>query len=153
MSPGSTLLFGAIPKQLSFSREERRALLAFGKKLSERIVAGRAFDCLLTNDAELRRLNLAFLGNDYPTDVLSFPDPNSLGEIAISVERAEAQAQEFGHARIDEIRILMLHGVLHLAGMDHEKDSGEMSRAEEHWRTEFALPETLIARSETAVAG
>ena len=152
MSPGSTLLFGAIPKQLSVSREEKRALGAFARKLSERLAGGRGFGCLLTNDAELRRLNLTFLGHDYPTDVLSFPDPNSLGEIAISVERAEAQAQEFGHARIDEIRILMLHGVLHLAGMDHEEDSGEMLRAEAYWRAEFALPETLIARSETAAA-
>jgi probable rRNA maturation factor len=72
---------------------------------------------------------------------------STLGEIAISVERAEAQARSFGHSRLDEIRILMLHGLLHLSGMDHENDRGEMARAEAHWRAQFGLPETLIART------
>jgi probable rRNA maturation factor len=114
------------------------------------VAAGRAFTCLVTNDRELRRLNNDFLGHDYPTDVLSFPAPNAngnLGEIAISAERAAAQAQEFGHSTVDEIRILLLHGVLHLTGMDHEADQGEMQRSEEKWRAEFGLPGALIARA------
>ena len=104
---------------------------------------------MLTDDAELHRLNHAFLHHDYPTDVLSFPSHNGLGqlgEMAISIERAALQAREFGHPRIDEIRILMLHGLLHLGGMDHESDRGEMARAEAAWRSEFGLPETLIGR-------
>jgi probable rRNA maturation factor len=67
--------------------------------------------------------------------------------MAISADRAEAQAAEFGHTRTDEIRILMLHGLLHLAGMDHEHDSGEMACAEQRWRSELKLPEPLIART------
>ncbi len=74
---------------------------------------------------------------------------DSIGEIAISVDRAAAQAKEQGHSLADELRILMLHGALHLAGFDHEKDSGEMRRAEARWRKRFGLPLGLIER-ETA---
>lgn len=147
MSPGSTVLFGALPSELRFSQVEKRFLFDFARDLARQIAPGRAFDCLITDDAELRRLNLAFLRHDYPTDVLSFPNANPLGEIAISIERADAQARSFGHARMDEVRILMLHGLLHLAGMDHESDAGEMARAEAHWRAQFGLPRTLIART------
>ncbi len=102
----------------------------------------------------MRRLNREFLDKDYATDVLSFPSEDAgLGDLAISAERAEEQAQEFGHSRLDEMRLLMLHGVLHLMGHDHEEDSGEMARAERKWREHFQLPPTLIARaSETAEA-
>lgn len=106
--------------------------------------------CLLTCDSELRRLNREFLDHDYPTDVLSFPADatgNSLGELAISVERAHAQAEQFGHATLDELRILMLHGILHLSGMDHERDRGEMGNAERRFRSQFGLPDTLITRA------
>ena len=119
----------------------------FARDLSRAVAAGRPFDCLITGDAELHRLNRTFLGNDYPTDVLSFPNAGVPGEIAISAELAAAQAQSFGHSLLDEIRILMLHGLLHLSGMDHEKDRGEMARAEAHWRSKFGLPQTLIART------
>ncbi|MBL8231017.1 MAG: rRNA maturation RNase YbeY, partial [Bryobacterales bacterium] len=85
----------------------------------------------------------------YPTDVLSFPEPapGFLGEIAISVDRAAAQAAEFGHTLEEEIEILMLHGALHLSGMDHEKDKGQMARAESKWRKHFGLPRGLIQRA------
>ena len=150
MSDGSSLLFGAIPAHLNFSTAERRRLRSFLRALSREVTGGRAFACLITNDRELRRLNHDFLGRDYATDVLSFPAANgngNLGEIAISVERATTQAAEFGHATTDEICILMLHGVLHLAGMDHERDNCEMQRVEENWRAEFGLPSSLIARA------
>lgn len=145
MSPGSTLLFGA-----KFSPQDKRVLRQFARAISTCIAGGRTFACLLTNDRELQRLNKDFLGHDNPTDVLSFPEAKAngnLGEIAISVERASAQAEEFGHSAVEEIRILMLHGLLHLTGMDHERDGGEMELAEEKWRTEFGLPRTLIARA------
>ncbi len=102
------------------------------------------FHCLITTDAELRRLNSRFLGRDYPTDVLSFPES---GDLAISLPRAAAQAREFGHRVEDEIRILMLHGALHLLGMDHETDGGRMARAEARWRSRLRLPTGLIARA------
>ncbi len=150
MSPGdTTVLFRALPPEIRLSAEEKRALRKFAGALSTRVVSGRAFTCVITGDTEMRRLNRSFLGHDYATDVLSFPSHSStgeLGEMAISVERAEAQAYEFGHDRADELEILMLHGVLHLAGMDHQTDRGEMARAEAKWRTEFGLPESLIAR-------
>ncbi|MFL6352779.1 MAG: rRNA maturation RNase YbeY [Bryobacteraceae bacterium] len=154
MSPvdDCTVLFRALPKHLEFSSEQKRTLAAFARSLTRRVVDGRSFTCLITGDAELHRLNSAFLAHNYPTDVLSFPASNSehsIGDIAISADRAEAQAVEFGHTRIDEIRILMLHGLLHLAGMDHEHDSGEMARAEERWRAELNLPDSLIARTGT----
>lgn len=147
------LLFGALPQQLKFSTEDKRALRSFARRLIQQVAGGHAFTCLITNDGELHRLNSHFLDHDYPTDVLSFPAASrngNLGEIAISSERAAAQAQEFGHTITDEIRILMLHGLLHLTGMDHEQDRGEMRRAEERWRAEFGLPGTLIARASIA---
>ncbi len=108
----------------------------------------RAMTCLVTTDVELRRLNRDFRGKDYPTDVLSFPSNMSdgSGEIAISWDRAEAQANEMGHTVDDELRILMLHGMLHLIGMDHERDAGEMGRAEVRWRKKLGLAAGLIER-------
>src|SRR5665213_3775476 len=106
---GSTLLFGAIPVQLKPSAAEKRALAKFANELAVRVAGGRVFVCMIAGDRELRRLNAEFLGNEYPTDVLSFPArrlAGDLGEMAISIERAEAQALEFGHNRLDEIRIL-----------------------------------------------
>jgi probable rRNA maturation factor len=69
-----------------------------------------------------------------------------LGDIAISLGRARAHAREFGHAIELEIQILMLHGVLHLWGHDHERDSGAMARAEKRWRGKLGLPNGLIER-------
>lgn len=114
--------------------------------------------CLVTNDRALRKLNREFRHHDTATDVLSFPAPESevpgdtLGDLAISVERAAAQAAEFGHSTYDEVRILMLHGLLHLLGYDHETDRGQMARAERKWRTHFELPANLIARTRGGVA-
>jgi len=130
-------------------RVGRTKLRAFLAELTERVVGGRNVTCLITTDRKLRALNRKFLGHDYATDVLSFPSQesnDSLGEIAISFDRAVAQASEFGHAVEDELRILMLHGVLHLAGMDHEADSGAMARTETRWRKRLGLPPGLIER-------
>jgi probable rRNA maturation factor len=130
----------------------------FARKLQEAVARGRAFDCLITGDAEMRRLNRDFRGKDYATDVLSFPaapdaaperngGPAMLGDLAISALRARAQAREFGHSAEDEVRILMLHGLLHLMGMDHETDQGNMARAERRWRRRLGLPGGLIERA------
>jgi probable rRNA maturation factor len=84
--------------------------------------------------------------------VLSFPSAGSdafLGEIAISFARAKQQAAEHSHSVTQEIEILMLHGVLHLLGMDHEADRGQMARAERKWRETLGLPAGLIERVST----
>jgi probable rRNA maturation factor len=134
-------------------RPGRRALEQFACRLRNRVAEGREFTCLITTNGELRRLNREFLGRDYATDVLSFPSNGpggagaSLGEIAISAQKAAQQARRFGHSVEDEIRILMLHGVLHLTGMDHERDAGRMARAEAVWRQELGLPAGLIERA------
>lgn len=150
-SEGSSLLFQAVPAALKLSVEDKRVLRQFTKTVEQHVTGGRSFCCLLTSDRELQRMNREFLQHDYPTDVLSFPAASangSLGELAISTERAAAQAAEFGHTLLDELRILMLHGVLHLTGMDHEHDRGEMARAERKWRVQFGLPNSLIARTQ-----
>ena len=117
--------------------------------LREDVAGGRPFVCLITDDRELRRLNRGFLGHDYPTDVLSFPSDSgdSLGDLAVSIQRARAQARQYGHSTEDEVRVLMLHGVLHLIGYDHETDAGRMERAERRWRRELELPGGLIERA------
>jgi probable rRNA maturation factor len=124
------------------------ALETFAKTLRTRVARGREFHCRITNDAELRQLNGQFRGKDYATDVLSFPsgEEDPIGDIAISLAMARAQAREFGHGVDDELRILILHGVLHLTGLDHETDSGEMRRTEHRWRKKLGLPVGLIER-------
>jgi probable rRNA maturation factor len=124
-------------------------LRAFALRLRDDVANGRCFTCLISRDAELRRLNREFLSKDYPTDVLSFPAgarDGFLGEMAISADRAAAQAADNGHSIDDEIRILMLHGVLHLLGFDHEGDRGRMRRMETRWRKALGLPAGLIER-------
>ena len=152
-SDGSTVLFGALPANYKFSPSEKRLLTRYARKLSSQIAKGKHFECLITDDRELQRLNKSFLKRDYPTDVLSFPASDrsfTMGECAISVERAGEQSRQFGHSLLQEIEILMLHGVLHLLGFDHEKDSGDMARIEQRWRAELKLPQALIERSQSS---
>jgi probable rRNA maturation factor len=127
----------------------RRPLSEFLKTAASRVMPGRPVTCLITDDRELQTLNRTFRHKDSPTDVLSFPLSNGAGggEIAISLDRAAAQAAAFGHALEDELRVLMLHGLLHLAGMDHETDRGQMARAEGLWRRRLKLPPGLVARA------
>ena len=109
---------------------------------------------LLADDARLKALNRSFRGKNKATDVLSFPAaPNGegvSGDIAISIETAGRQAAEHGHTLPDELRILLLHGVLHLAGFDHETDQGEMRAREQELRAKLRLPSGLIERAMTA---
>jgi probable rRNA maturation factor len=106
---------------------------------------------LITNSLELRALNRRFRGKDKPTDVLSFPSqfamPGFAGEIAISLAIAREDAGKLGHAVMDELKILVLHGVLHLGGHDHESDQGEMARLEASLRRKLRLPVGLIERT------
>lgn len=145
---GSSVAFRRAPASLRRAPIER-----FARKLQKELAQGRPFHTLISGDAELRRLNRDFRAKDYPTDVLSFPtEPRPsgsgafLGDIAISLGRARAQAREFGHPIEREVQILMLHGVLHLCGQDHETDTGAMARAEKRWRAKLGLPIGLIER-------
>lgn len=133
----------------------RRPVRAFAERLKTEVAGGRGFECMIAGDTELRRLNRRFRKLDYATDVLSFPADSGkdapgrggfLGELAISFETARRQAAEHGHGVDQEIEILMLHGVLHLLGMDHESDGGRMQRAERRWRARLGLPAGLIER-------
>jgi len=131
-------------------------------------LAGKAAGCsgsisiLLTNDERIRELNREFRGKNSPTDVLSFPavawefeggnghKARSAGDLAVSLETAARQAENLGHSLATEVRVLILHGALHLAGYDHETDSGEMARKELRLRRQLGLPSGLIERSTTA---
>jgi len=128
----------------TLTRFLNRARLAMGLR--------GAVDVLLANDTSLRQLNKNFRGKNKPTDVLSFPAPTNFatkhaGDLAISIETAARQAKAYGHTLRDEVRILILHGLLHLSGEDHETDNGEMAAREANLRRKLRLPTTLIERT------
>jgi probable rRNA maturation factor len=109
---------------------------------------------LLTDNAQMRALNLQFRRKDKPTDVLSFPpdferegENAFAGEIAISADIASDNATRLGHSPAIEVKILALHGILHLAGFDHESDNGQMARKESALRRTLGLPSSLTERS------
>jgi probable rRNA maturation factor len=118
-------------------------------------------DIAIVSDTEMRRLNRDYRRVDAATDVLSFPAAGpegrrgaaprvrhhrSLGDIAIAAGVARRQARDQGHSLAVELRVLALHGLLHLLGYDHEVDGGEMRRVEERLRRRAHLPVGLIAR-------
>jgi len=151
MNGEATLIFAARRAGL-----DRKRLRAYAERLADEVAGGASFCVRLTSDAELRRLNREFLEKDYATDVLSFPSgapEGELGDIAISLARAEAQAAEQGHDLETELKVLLLHGVLHLMGYDHETDRGRMRRAEAKWRERLGLPGGLIERARKERAG
>jgi len=130
--------------ELALDRFVARARRAAGVK--------GVINVLLTSSAEMKTLNRRFRGKDQPTDVLSFPaEPelrkNLAGEIAISADIASKNAQSLGHSSADEVKILVLHGVLHLRGYDHESDDGQMARREKQLRAKLGLPPGLIERA------
>jgi probable rRNA maturation factor len=129
-----------------FVLRARRALQLRGK-----------VNILLTSSAEMRTLNLRFRKKNKTTDVLSFPSASSLGnharqefagEIAISADIASGNAAMLGHSPAIEVQILALHGILHLAGFDHERDNGQMARKEGKLRRKLGLPSSLTERGE-----
>lgn len=106
-------------------------------------------DVLISGSERLRQLNRRFRGKNKPTDVLSFPRPSG-GDIAISAQIARDNARLYGHSLADELKILVLHGMLHLAGYDHESDNGRMARAEARLRSQLKLPASLINRTHSS---
>ena len=110
---------------------------------------------LVTSNLRMQYLNRRFRAREKPTDVLSFPSPPSFreelaGDIAISAAIAAENAKRLGHSAPEEIKILALHGILHLSGYDHEIDNGRMARRERHLRRQLGLPLGLIERSDPA---
>ena len=131
----------------------KSALTRFLNRARAAVGLAGEVEVLLTSDAEMKRLNKAFRGKNKPTDVLSFPTPPEIaeehaGDLAISLEIAARQAAEHGHTIKDEVKILLLHGLLHLHGEDHETDCGEMAARELALRKELKLKSTLIERVE-----
>lgn len=107
---------------------------------------------LLTTDAAIRKLNTRFRHKNKATDVLSFPAEGIgaeeiAGDLAISVPTARRQAVEQDHSLSTEIKVLILHGLLHLSGYDHETDNGKMARRERLLRGKLGLPQGLIERA------
>lgn len=133
-----------VPTRPTLTRYLREAQTAVGLKGEVSV--------LLTTDEGIRGLNRRFRKKNKATDVLSFPAAPGFGvagDLAISVETAARQAAEQGHRLSVELRVLMLHGMLHLAGMDHEVDDGKMARKERRLRARLGLPMGLIERVET----
>ena len=129
------------------------ALAKFVARASRASKLEGAVNVLVTGSSELRSLNRRFRGKDQPTDVLSFPPGpcfvNGLaGDIAISADIARQNARRLGHTAAQEIKILALHGVLHLVGYDHETDQGTMAVRETQLRRALGLPLGLIERNE-----
>ena len=128
------------------------ALAKFVGRASRALKLRGVVNVLVTGSSELRSLNRRFRGKDQPTDVLSFPPGPGLvkglaGDIAISADIARQNARRLGHAAAQEIKILALHGVLHLAGYDHERDQGAMAGKEANLRRSLGLPLGLIERN------
>ncbi len=121
----------------------------FVRRVGRDVGRGREFAVVVASDAALRQANTQFRGKRSATDVLSFPDgeQDRLGDILISAYRAERQAREFGHRIEDELKLLVLHGLLHLVGYDHESDSGDMRRVERRWRRKYGLEPALTERA------
>ncbi len=119
--------------------------------------SGCTLSVMFTDDAGIARYNEQFAGKASPTDVLSFPSEagsekdsgHYLGDLIVSLERAAEQASEQGHGLVEEVEVLVLHGVLHLLGHDHESDDGEMRRLEARLARElFGGTRGLTDRSE-----
>lgn len=128
------------------SRDGRRLLAALGRREAELSIA-------LCDDVFIRAQNLQWRGKDAATDVLSFGqnDPRILGDVLISVERAAEQAAELGHDLPTELRILLVHGLCHLLGHDHEdaESAGRMRAQERLLLTTLGVATaSLIARAE-----
>jgi probable rRNA maturation factor len=126
-----------------------RALALFGGKAQRAVGLRGDVVIFVTCSEEMQKLNRQYRGKDEPTDVLTFPSlsPRVLGDIAISVEIAAANAAELGHSTEAEVKVLILHGLLHLAGYDHETDDGEMQTRETALRRKLGLPVGLIERA------
>ncbi len=130
-----------------------RALARFAQRARQAAGLCGQVNVVLTSSRDIRALNRRFRGKDKPTDVLSFPPipvvaDEFSGDIVISADIASRNARLYRHAPAQELKIMILHGMLHLAGFDHESDRGEMARTEERLRRELGLSDGLIRRAD-----
>jgi probable rRNA maturation factor len=132
----------------------QRALTLFANKAMRALHLKGELSVRITSNPQIQQFNRRFRHKDKPTDVLSFPAsiPESAGDIAISREIAAANARKLGHTLTTELKVLILHGLLHLAGYDHESDNGEMTTRESKLRRQLGLPLGLIERTTQNVA-
>jgi probable rRNA maturation factor len=110
--------------------------------------AGGGVTIAIVPDGRVQQLNRRYRRKDVATDVLSFPsdEPDCLGDVVIAAGVARRQAANAGHSLQHELRVLALHGLLHLLGYDHERDGGRMARVEARLRRRGGLREGLIER-------
>lgn len=116
-------------------------------------LSDKDIELILTDNKTIQELNKEYRQKDTPTDVLSFPleaatTHEPAGSIVISLEYAKKVADELGHTLDEEVSLLLIHGLLHLQGYDHEIDNGEMREQESYWIKHFALPSSLIVRND-----
>jgi probable rRNA maturation factor len=143
-----------IPTDRTHRVPSAQALARFLRKAQAAVRLHGQVSVLLTTDKTIRRLNRQFRGKDKATDVLSFPAASAVqsrekvaGDLAISLPTARRQARGQGHPLAIELKVLILHGLLHLAGFDHEIDNGQMARRERLLRGRLGLPQGLIERT------
>lgn len=129
----------------------RPALERFARRAQKLAGVAGEVDILIAGNRRLLELNRRFRGKAKATDVLSFPRSEG-GDIAISAVIARQNARRYSHSTADELKILVLHGMLHLAGYDHEADNGRMARLENQLRARLRLPASLIDRAWTDTA-
>jgi len=146
MKAESAILFEASARGLN-----SKSLLTFVNSACRAAGLRGSVSVLISNSLRLRELNFRHRAKNAATDVLSFPTGELrngwAGDIVISRDIAAANARALGHSLSKEIRILILHGILHLAGYDHEKDHGEMEQKEAALRKKMGLPTGLIQRT------
>jgi probable rRNA maturation factor len=134
-----------LQRKVSITNSQFDAFLEQCGKIDE--VSGNTFSVAVVSDSRMKQLNQLFRGKNLTTDVLSFPhhpdefdpDKSNLGDIVISAEQAQKQAAENGLDLDAEIKQLILHGVLHLCGFDHETDDGEMNARELELREKLGI--------------
>ncbi len=128
-----------------------RALALFAGRAQRAVGLRGEVTIFITSSEEIQDQNRRYRHKDEPTDVLTFELPNQranmVGDMAISAEIAAANALALGHSTETELKILILHGLLHLAGYDHETDNGRMQAREAELRQHLKLPVGLIERA------
>jgi len=134
-----------LQRKVKVQSDDLRAFVRACDSIDE--ATGKTFSIAFISNRRMKELNKFFRGKDSTTDVLSFPhesdefdkDTNNLGDIVISAEQAQKQAEENGLTLENEIKQLVLHGLLHLCGYDHETDSGEMNVRELELRDKLGI--------------
>lgn len=133
--------------------------LEFGLDLAEKIASeltDKDIELVIVDESAMKAINSAQRGIEKATDVLSFAlkaVPNALnlplGSIVINANAVKDEAKARKHSKEAEFALLFLHGILHLLGFDHEKDSGQMREKEKQIIEKFKLPQSLIIRNES----